>query len=64
MQPATTTEIKAYSKKELRALYNVSAPTLRTWIAKILPITDKQLFTPAEIKLIFEHIGTPENATQ
>nr|WP_276898483.1 hypothetical protein [Pedobacter kyonggii] len=53
--------IQPYSKKELRALYNVSRTTLRVWIAKISDLGDYigGRYTPNQIEKIFNHIGKP-----
>ena len=59
-----TPVIKTYSKQELAELYNVNRKTFRAWIIKIekkLPLYSKtqQIFTPAQVVIIFEHLGDP-----
>lgn len=60
MQAATFT-VKAYSKKELMAMYNVSYITLRKWLEKVVNLGDYdgKKYTPAQVQKIVEHIGTP-----
>ncbi|MBL7815205.1 MAG: DUF4248 domain-containing protein [Saprospiraceae bacterium] len=58
------TEIKAYSKKELCRLYNISHDVLRRWLKPIehlLPYYNPyaRIFTPAQVKVIFETLGEP-----
>lgn len=55
-------EIKAYSKKELRSIYNVSRYIFLTWIKKIPELSelkDKQVFTPLEVQIFVKHVGEP-----
>jgi hypothetical protein len=56
------TEIRAYSKGELKALYNISYYTLKNWIKpfneEIGPILGG-MFTPMQIKKIFSKLGNP-----
>ena len=56
------TEIKTYSKKEIRKFYNVSRDTFNRWLKPILsdlPNYDKnaKLFTPAQVRVIVAHLG-------
>ena len=55
-------EVKAYSYKELAALYNVSYKTIRVWIkpfkSELGNYTGKR-FTIAQVQLIFNKIGNP-----
>jgi hypothetical protein len=56
--------IKSYGKAELCALYGVSREVFSRWIKAIqhlLPhyITTSKVFTPAQVKVIFEEVGTP-----
>jgi ABC-type sulfate transport system substrate-binding protein len=55
-------EIKAYSKKELTALYNVSRKTFVAWLKpfekEIGPYNGKR-FTIAQVQTIFNKIGNP-----
>jgi hypothetical protein len=56
--------IKSYGKAELCALYGVSREVFSRWIKAIhdlLPhyVATSKVFTPAQVKVIFEEIGTP-----
>ena len=53
--------IKPYSKGQLAQMYDVSVYTLRKWLKNVpgLTLTDDQIFTPAEIEKIFNHLGAP-----
>lgn len=54
---------KAYSKKQLTRLYNISEVTLRSWLR---PIENKlgtyrgKAYSPIQIKMIFDFLGEPE----
>ena len=54
---------KAYSKKQIILLYEVSDRTLTSWLA---PIKDKlgeyrgKSYTPTQVKIIFDFLGEPE----
>jgi len=60
-------KITSYSKKELAYAYKVSTKTLNRWLIphlKELGLTRLQyvkikVFTPAQIKVIFEVLGEP-----
>jgi hypothetical protein len=55
-------KIKSYSVKELLALYDTTWKSFNSWIA---PIKDKigklrgRKYTPKQVRIIFEHCGTP-----
>jgi transposase len=57
-------QIKTYSKKELRNLYNISADVFNKWLQEIehqLPHykrSDKVL-SPAQVKIFIEEFGAP-----
>ncbi|MGN7988673.1 hypothetical protein ACTJKC_15095 [Pedobacter sp. 22226] len=53
--------IKAYSKKELHALYKVSAKTFRAWIEPIVDLGcyKGQKYTPAQVEKLVFHLGKP-----
>ena len=56
--------IKSYSKFELRTMYGISRDTLNTWLKPIesmLPHYNQKckVLTPAQIKVVFEELGTP-----
>ena len=58
--------IKSYTKKELKELYGCSYETLFKWLEPVIPLFENykktdRIFTPAQVKIIFEHLGTPEN---
>jgi hypothetical protein len=55
--------IKSYSKKELAGLYNVSTKTLNKWLQPINVKIGKysgRSFCLKQVKIIFEHLGEPE----
>lgn len=60
MQAATFT-VKAYSKKELMAMYNVGEKTLRKWLAKVVNLGeyDGKKYTPLQVQKIVDHLGNP-----
>lgn len=56
--------IKSYSKAELRGMYGISRETFNTWLKPIegmLPHYNPKckVLTPAQVKIIFEELGTP-----
>jgi hypothetical protein len=53
--------VKAMSKGDLINAYGVCRTTLRSWLSKVpnLDQKNKKIFTPAEVKIIYEHLGTP-----
>jgi len=55
--------IKAYSKKELALMYNVSAETFRKWlnVAGVMndEIKNVQILTPKIVELIVARLGEP-----
>ena len=59
--------MKNKSKKQLASEYNISTKTLKKWIKPILKnlnMTEKQynnkkIFTPNEVKIIYEFLGEP-----
>jgi len=57
----TTFTVKAYSKKELMAMYNVGEKTLRSWLKKVVDLGsyDGRKYTPAQIQKIVKHLGAP-----
>ena len=53
--------VKTYNLKELSALYRVSRKTMRRWLKRLgfkFP-RERQLFTPKEVRYIFEKLGEP-----
>ncbi|WP_027003915.1 hypothetical protein [Hugenholtzia roseola] len=49
-------------KKQLAELYGISRPTLNVWLKKIgMYEKGKSLFTPAQIKIIFDAWGYPDS---
>jgi DeoR/GlpR family transcriptional regulator of sugar metabolism len=59
----TSCKVQSYSKKELCQLYKVSTVTFRKWIQHLAIEgkinVSKRIFTPKEVKIIFEEIGEP-----
>lgn len=57
-----TETIKAMSKTELCRKYGVCLETLNKWLESIAEIgatPGQRIFTPAQVRLIFERIGEP-----
>ncbi len=57
-------KIQSYKKKELRALYNVSADVFNNWlkgIEDLLPDYSRtaKVLTPKQVKVIFQELGEP-----
>ena len=53
--------IKPYNIKQLSALYRVSRPTMIRWLKRIgirFPRRSR-IFTPREVRYIFEQLGEP-----
>ena len=56
-------QVKGANKTQLAALYGISVKTFNLWIEKIKDKLDNHksnIFTPAEVKLIFRHLEEPE----
>lgn len=56
------TPIKAYTKAEIAALYQVSVWVLRQWMKKFDSKVGEykgKCYTPAQVEIIFEHLGEP-----
>jgi len=54
--------MKTRTKKELKAAYNISGPTLSKWLNDIPEIVDhkkKRVFSPLEVNFIFARYGNP-----
>ena len=53
--------IRPMSKSELIQAYGVCRTTLRSWLNKVPDLNqkNKKIFTPAEVAIIFKHLGTP-----
>jgi hypothetical protein len=53
--------IKAYSIKELIALYGVTYTTFRSWLTKVSDLGDYagKKYTPAQVQKIVDHLGEP-----
>jgi hypothetical protein len=61
-QQPDSPKIKVYSKKEMREMYCISRQTLNNWLKlneKKIGKIKGRLFTPKQVKLIFELLGTP-----
>jgi transposase len=60
MQSSTFT-VKAYSKKELMALYNVGEKTFRNWVKNVVNLGsyDGRKYTPLQVQKIVDHLGAP-----
>ncbi len=56
-------QLKAYSKKEVAELYEISAKSLQTWLTpfeKELGPRVGRFYSPRQMKIIFEKLGIPE----
>lgn len=56
-------QIKAYSKKELAAMYNVSIKVFNKWLAplkKELGEYKSRAFTPKQVKIIIDNLDMPD----
>jgi uncharacterized protein YjcR len=63
-QTITTNEmmVKAYTTKEMAALYGISPKTFRTWMQPHkLQVGEKagRYFTALQVRIIFERLGLP-----
>ena len=57
-------QIKAQSKKELCAAYQVGLRTLNRWLNRHkeeIGVYEGRAFTPKQVKIIYELIGEPIN---
>lgn len=57
-------KIKAMTLTELANKYGVSIKTMYNWLKRKKIIKNKRegyLFTPKEVKIIYEELGEPEN---
>ena len=55
-------ELRAYNKKELMQLLEVSEHVMNTWLKALQPELGKQLarqFSPRQVKMIIEAYGVP-----
>jgi hypothetical protein len=55
-------EFKKYSRKELATLYDKSSRSFQTWINPFEEEIGPRIgwdYTPAQVKIIVEHIGLP-----
>ena len=60
----TITEItvKAYTTKELAAMYGISSKTFRTWLypyTELIGEKHGRYFTVLQVRLMFEKLGLP-----
>jgi hypothetical protein len=59
----TEIQIKPYSKRQLAGMYEVSAKVFQTWLdplEKELGPRVGRLYTPRQVKIIFQKVGMPE----
>ncbi len=61
----TTTEVtvKAYTLKELSAIYGISPRAFKTWLLPHEDVIGKKkgwYYTTLQVRLIFERLGLPE----
>lgn len=57
-----TIEIKPYNLTELSRIYNVTARTIKKWIApfeKEVGIKNGRYYNALQVKIIFEKLGLP-----
>jgi hypothetical protein len=56
-------QLKAYSKKEVANLYEISGKTLQTWLTPLeneLGPRVGRFYTPKQVKIMFEEFGIPK----
>jgi len=56
-----------YNRKILAAMYGVSLNTFKSWLMKISNLEihrGQRLFTPKQVEIIFEALGTPVNVNK
>ena len=62
MQKTIQIKVKPYNQKELAAIYEVSARTVKTWMKpfehEIGPKMGKT-YTPKQVEIIFDKLGVP-----
>jgi hypothetical protein len=55
--------VSSYGRKELQRLYKMSWPMF-TKLLKLVPGLEleprQRVFTPKQVRLIFDHLGTPD----
>ena len=62
MTSTNDTTVKAYTTKELAALYGISSKTIKTWLqpyAAVIGEKRGRYYTTLQIRTIFEKIGEP-----
>jgi hypothetical protein len=61
MKDETPVPIKAYGPNDLCNFYGITWPTLNKWIKLIPNLSPRigNIYTPAQVKIIFEHHGHP-----
>lgn len=55
--------VKAYTVKELHAIYEVSRAVFSSWLSEIenkVGALKGKIYTPKQVKIIFAHLETPE----
>ena len=60
--PEGTVELKAYTTKEIAALYGISTKTFRTWMLPhqcTIGAKTGRYFTVLQVRLIFDKLGLP-----
>jgi len=56
--------VKALTHKELAEKYGVTSTTMTNWVRKIKVKTDSKrnkIYTPAQLAIIFEKLGRPDD---
>ena len=62
MSTTNETTVRAFTTKELAAMYGVSTKTFRTWLQPHKQAIGEKVskyFTALQVKLIFEKLGEP-----
>ncbi len=62
MNPMNEVTLKAYTIKELAAMYGISTKTFRGWLIphkEIIGLKTGRYFTALQVKIIFERFGLP-----
>jgi hypothetical protein len=63
MSTTNNPTVRAYTLKELSALYGISIKAFKTWLEPHEEVIGKKkgwYFTALQVKMIFEKIGIPE----
>ncbi len=63
MSTTNDVTVKAYTMKELSALYGISPKSFKTWLAPYEEVIGKKkgwYYTALQVEIIFEKLGIPK----